>query len=749
MAPHPTQIFMSNPQALRVEYRLDDQRLEIWWSPLAGRSTDCADRNYSSRDAHLDVFESITIPDCGLEQFQGCDYDPYHCVLHFTGQTLHLALRPDSPAVLLWGERPLALDFKAARHDEDISATPHSFAMLHREPRYQFEFAASVGPGGGAFRHGTIHMPGNCRFARAELQAGQLIVIAVSLADDGARARATDLAARPTAAHLAETAALLAPFEAMGRTSSSAHPELDALRRKVVRVLHSMIDESGAFRASPKSIYYLIWVRDGGFSFPLQSAAGWPHRLPEFCRLLLDNPTTVDEAGLPKGRMFGQLINRAYGRLEEDGLFYVVWVLFTQWSQTGHLAFLSGADGELLDEALAWVETMCWDESRGLYGEHFADETPTVGHRDCGCDFAIAKPVRQTGDGLHWQGMGVVRNYDIYFNMLMHSTYAMLAAMRGSPDLLRKAGRVWPELEKLLNTRNDGIPVYAEQTLADGRPVMVPHWGQANSCCVWGLAIPNFAPLPDWDAVLASVMDALADKPEMHFMNGICAAMAAVDPWLYPEDKLLAIHARIADETNRPGKFLPMAGAMPEKFAAPEGNLYHDIRPQGFAMGAWLAAWTALGLRRLPYGLALRPTKAFERIESYPWRGHTLDMHWGATGRGLALEVDGRTVPGTLQIPEARLHAHGRHAIRLVPAPERPLLLRSQVRLEDVEELGVRIAYHFTAFGLASLAFSDAPPHPRLTDLEGHPIPHVWKAQDGRVHTCFFTHFGGGVLSLG
>ncbi|NBD37430.1 MAG: hypothetical protein GVY10_02545, partial [Verrucomicrobia bacterium] len=57
--PHPTQIFLSNPHALRVEFRLDDQRLDIWWSPRAGESADYRDRNYSSRDAHLCVFESI------------------------------------------------------------------------------------------------------------------------------------------------------------------------------------------------------------------------------------------------------------------------------------------------------------------------------------------------------------------------------------------------------------------------------------------------------------------------------------------------------------------------------------------------------------------------------------------------------------------------------------------------------------------------------------------------------------------
>lgn len=108
---HPTQIFLSNPQALRVEYRLDDARLLLWWSPLAGKSTDCADRNYSHRDDHLEIFQDIHLPGYGLESFQRCDYDPYHCVLHFEGQSLHLAVRPDLAAVFLWGETPPAMDW--------------------------------------------------------------------------------------------------------------------------------------------------------------------------------------------------------------------------------------------------------------------------------------------------------------------------------------------------------------------------------------------------------------------------------------------------------------------------------------------------------------------------------------------------------------------------------------------------------------------------------------------------------------
>ena len=744
---HPTQIFMSNPQALRVEFCFDNARLSLWWSPRAGASYDCLDRNYSYRDSHLDVLEEITLPGCDIASFDRCDYDPYHSVLHFKQQTLHLALRPDLAAVIVWAEATQRVDVKAHRHDETLFATTETLAMSHREPRYTFEFAACLGPGGEPWQHCPRHASGHSRFASVDLTPGQLLVIGVGLAGDAIAERAAEAARTPPSSHLADTDRHLEPVQAAGLIRSRANPELEALRRKVVRGMHAMIDESGAYRASLKPIYYLIWVRDGGFSYPYQAGAGWPHKLMEFCRLLLDNPTTVNDPDFPAGRMFGQLINRDYGKLEEDGIFYVVWALFTHWRQFGHLNLVGPGDWLLLDEALAWVEAVTWDETCGLYGGHFSDETPTIGHRDTFFDYAIGRPAPQTREGLRFDGKGVVRNYDIYFNLLMHSTYAMYAAMRNEPVWLEKSHRVWPELERLLLKRHAGIPVYAEQLTEDGDCITVPHWGQGQSCGLWALTLPHVAPLEDWDAVRTAVMDEVIAKPEMHFMNGIASALAAVDPWIYPEERLLSLHHRMAAETNEPGRFLPMGGAMPEKFNAPQGNLYHDIRPQGFAMGTWLGAWAALGLRRLPYGLALRPTSAFETLENYAWRGCSLHVEFGPTGKALALQINGRTIFGTLQIPEGSLTKEGEQRIRLIEAPPTPLLLRSHVQLDTVEESAHGRTYLFTAFGLASISLSAPPVDPHIEAADGTPIKGRWSNSLG-IHTCYFSHWGPGRMRM-
>ena len=740
MSTHPTQVFLSNPQALRVEYRLDDQRLELWWSPLAGKSTDCADRNYSSRDAHLTVFADITLPGCGLGAFKSCDYDPYHCVLHFEKQTLHLALRPDLAAVFLWCAEPQNVDFKTHRHDIRERADARDLHVAHREGTRAFEFAASIAPGDGAFRHGPEAAPEYPRFSRAELAAGQILVIGVGLKGEGISDQVQTGAREPIDTHLSATDATLAAHQASGQITAPDYPELEQLRRTVIRGLHSMIDESAAYRASLKAIYYLIWVRDSGFSFAYQAASGWPHKLPELCRLLLDNPLTEREPDLPNTRMFGQLINRDLGKLEEDGFYYVVWTLFTQWTQNGSLDFMTETDWALIDEALEWVETVTWDAERGLFGEYTSDETPAHGSRDSGWDHAIGQPsdygyIRNDGEA-------ITRNYDVYFNIEMHSAYSMLAAMRADPGYLSKAARLWPELQKLLNNRTDGVPTYGEMLQLDGGRVQPDYWGPPSGaqCCVWGLSMPNFAPLKDWDAVHAAVIDAIIAKPDMHFINGICAAMSAVDTWCYDESKLIALHQRLARESNTPGKYLPMGGAMPEKFSAPQGNLYHDIRPQGFAMGAWLAAWSSLGLRRLAHGLAVRPTAAFEKLENYQWRGASLNVHYGPTDHALALKINGQRIEGTLQIPQSVIVEDS--DIHLVASESNtPLWIRSSVQLDAVSGKADTRSYAFTAHGLSSITFSAAVQSAQFTDIDDV----SWTEAEG-LHTAHFTHFGTSTL---
>lgn len=594
--------------------------------------------------------------------------------------------------------------------------------MRHKEPAYAFEFTTCLGAGHGYLRHSPFRNKWSRHYCQANLSAGQLCVLGVGLLGDGSPERLRALASLSPVEHLSSTSATLDTIQLPGRTSGGTGDALHSFRDFLVRSLHSMIDDSGAFRASLKAIYYLIWVRDAGFAFAYQSAAGWPHKLPELCRLLLDNPTDARGEGIPPGKMFAQLINRDYGKYEEDGIYYVLWTIFTHWTQHGSMGTVGTADKKLLRDAMAWVEAYCFDSSKGLFGGYFADETPAFLSRDYAWDFAIGKPAGD--EHIRHDGHRVLRSYDIYLNTLMHSAYCMLGALHADESLAEeytaKAQHLWQRLEPLYADRKDGLPAYGDLLCEDDVVRRAFYWGPASSTYIWALSMPNFLPLQDRDAVSDALLNALLRKPKMHWINGICAAIAAVDPWVYGEQRLLQVLKMIHAEAQQPGTFLPMGGAMPEKLGAPQGNLYHDIRPQGFAMAAWLGAWASLGVRRLPYGLAVRPTAAYSTLQSYPWRKATVHFNFQVEDAPLELRVDGLPVAHTLQLPQDLL-SPGEHQIALrgsQPSSE-PLWLRSTVCLHAVAASPQSISYSCSAYGLSEIVISHCPDSCRLIAENG------------------------------
>jgi hypothetical protein len=212
-----------------------------------------------------------------------------------------------------------------------------------------------------------------------------------------------------------------------------------------------------------------------------------------------------------------------------------------------------------------------------------------------------------------------------------------------------------------------------------------------------------------------------------------------VDSYLYDERRLLDALETIRKETETPGPFLPMGGAMPEKLGAPQGNLYHDIRPQGFAMGSFLGALSSLGLRRLAYGLAVRATAAISKIENYPWRGKTLTFAFHGAQENPALNVNGQNVPGTLQIPESAL-SRGTNDVVVAEGTPGILLLRSTIRLQTVDESDGKLTYAGYAFGLSEMTFNMPLATLRLESDAGQQIPCTVTGH--RLHHLRFTHKG-------
>jgi len=56
-------ILLHSRMGIRIEYNLHRSTLALWISPQAGKSVDCRDRNFSCRDDHTDIFDSIWLPE--------------------------------------------------------------------------------------------------------------------------------------------------------------------------------------------------------------------------------------------------------------------------------------------------------------------------------------------------------------------------------------------------------------------------------------------------------------------------------------------------------------------------------------------------------------------------------------------------------------------------------------------------------------------------------------------------------------
>ncbi|MFW6032117.1 MAG: hypothetical protein ACOCTI_01925 [Phycisphaeraceae bacterium] len=740
MSDHPTLVLMHNPRGLRVEYRVDDGELELWWSPRAGESYEARDRDYSNRDDHLCVFRRIALPGLDLAEFAGCDYSAYHSVVRFAHQRLHIAVLPDEAAVMVWLERDGAVALASGRWDEPVRQEPGLLVVRHQDPSDAFEFVAAMGEGSGTMRHQRILAEGRSTYARAELAAGQVLVIGVGLAGEGIGDKAAELARRGAEACLERTEAALSPVLKTGRWSGGASEAMAVLRDETVRSLHSQIDDSGALRASIKAIYYLIWLRDGAFCYGYQAMAGWPHRLAEWCRFVLANPTEIDDPAMPAGRMFGQLVNKRLGKAEEDGIYYAIWSVFTRWTQLGRKGRPDQAELDVLRECLAYVENYIYDAERGLFGSYFADETAMKGSRDQMWDNAVGKP--QPHGGAEHEGTPIVRLYDIYTNLLMHAALTMMASMTEgevAATYEAKAAALWERLAPMFEALGEALPSYGEYLLEDGARVMGEPFGPARSVYVWALSLPIFAPVPGIDGIRQRLLERLMRWPAGHWVNGICSVIASIDPWVYPEDRLIEAIEMIGGQALEPGAVMPMGGAMMEKYDAPQGNLYHDIRPQAFSQSAWLAACSSLGVRRLPWGLAVRPTRYYERLDDYAWQGGTVSVKFAEVEGLPRIVVNGERVAHTLQIPESLL-SEGASEVAIEDGGVHPLLLRSTARLETAGGEGGEATYEMAAYGPTELVFAERPDEVAVSGEDGE-IEVAREASDG-LHFVRFSARG-------
>ncbi len=721
-----TFITMQNRKGLRIELNLDQQRLQLWISPKAGESLRYFDRNFSNRDDHCDVFDKISFPDLNPGDFISCDYDPFYSVVRFKNQNLHILNLTDEPGIVIWFDQPGELDLKSDKSDLSVERSPETFVVSHKDRGYNFRFAAVIGKGDGQFRHMRALDAGRSIYARAVLEAGQPIVITGELEEAGPAEMAKKLAARDPKDLVKRNEERVREAVNFGLVSFRNQPELQILSDLNRRIAWSMQDENGAMRSSSKYIYYLIWFRDGGMNTANLARSGWVDPLESQVRIALNNPNVAEDE--PKGTFFGQLMAGPITKWEEDGLFYVVWPAFLQWTMTGDRELVSGKNLQTMYNAMDWLERYCFDSGKGLFGRYHYCETPLAGSRGDGWDNAVGRPTRK------WPALyedhSIVRSYDIYINSLSYDTYLMLAMMsdgKKADEYYSKAKELGKHIEEFYGDKI--LPDYGVLISEDGQEIKAGPYGLDQTDYLWSLSLPDYYPnygMPLFEARKQALND-LRQKPKGAFFVSYLSILSSLDTEYYPEDSLMSAIQYLVPQCVRTGKYLPMPNTIPEIIDVEDGHPFHDVRPIVFSIAPWLATMTNFGMRKLPFGVAVRPTKYLEKLTHYQYKGSLLDVVFEGKGEHVSLSVNGIAVEGSLQVPESLLHDHV-NDIRVVVSEDEsvamPLLISSGLKLNSIENG----KYDFTGMGVNYAIFRNADPKKiTIKDENGKVIPFTTK----------------------
>ncbi|MEI6602499.1 MAG: hypothetical protein WCL54_03330 [Clostridia bacterium] len=654
---HNRNILMNNRMGLRIEFDIDLGNLEIWVNPKAGKSLSYRDVNFSCRDDFTKVFDSITLPTLNPTEFLRCDYDPFHSVLYFQNQTLHVLSPIDQPVIVVFFEQADVVDIKTDKADGPIARTQDHFETIHPDRGYAFVFGALL-TNGSTYRHQICTDQGRSAYARGTLAPASMLFISASLQEDSLQEDALANAVRTLSKSEFGTLAaqnLKKVEEAAnsGILQLPHDPKFEHLLELNKRILISAQNESGAIQAAFKRIYYLLWIRDGGMIWSLCSYAGMTWPLQSWVDFVLANPTQAPLNGNP-GVMFGQMINPHITKWQEDGAFYVVWSAFTHWTQTGSRHFLDGARLAVLNASINWLEAYCFEEKMGLFGRYFMCETPLTGARDFGWDNATAKPTFQSPTTYH--GKVTKRSHDIYINAYMHSVYMMMFAMEseaGLPsDALEKANR----LEAAMAPMFEGfepLPSYGYVEYEDDTTELVEPIGLDVCDYQWGLSLAPFLgnPLQNYK-IRNAVCQKMTEDVKGLFVAGYASVLSGLDTEFIDEQIVIDALDCAAQQSYRPGDYLCMPNTIVEILDVKDGDMFHDVRPQGFSISAMLAATANLGVRKLPFGLAVRATKQLKGIKNYEYLGKKINFEFTGTGKIAGIEINGRPLERSWVIPQ-------------------------------------------------------------------------------------------------
>lgn len=737
-------VLLHSRMGVRVEFNLHRNTLALWLSPQAGTSVDYRDRNFSCRDDHTSIFDRIVLPELDGKRFLRCDYDPFHSVLVFERQRLHITTLLDKPVVLVWAEREEVVDFKCDKQDSLLKRTPTMFAVRHPDRGKILDFAAAVGPGANTFWHQPEVDEGRSTYARIVLAPKQLLVIGGELEQERVPALVGRVAAKSVSALLATNEKRIAAALRSGRVRLKAGGDLQRLYDTNMRHLLSVQDASGAMRAALKYVYYLIWTTDAAVTATTMFQTGWREFMRLYLEFTLANPTSQNTR--PKGRFFGQLTNGRITKREEFGALCAVWPAYMYWGLTGDDTFVRGEYLRVLEDAVRWLEDYTFDERAGALGAYYhggGAEDPFYGSGDYGWDAAVGCPMPRTADAPRHRGKRILRTYELGLNLDMYNMYLMLATVtRGakSRTYMQKARTIEVFLRKLHEL--DAAAWYR----LEGQKglVLIKHnrHGHTGLLAVQGRSPAFF--MPDYATLFMNRQNSFTPLTPETIIGlmpcGLYGRLAGLDTEFVDEDGIMQTLRAGLKYHVEPSHFNPMPYTMVETLGAKDGE-YHDIRPQAFSAGPFQAAVTNLAVRTMPFGIALRATKHVRELSHFEYMNGYLDISYKGTGAIRRILLNGAPLEHTLQIPDSRMRT-GANRVEVQLGKARaisPVLVFSTVRLHDVKQRKGAPVFDVESYCQNVLVFRDSDHAVKVTDSKGRTVP----ATESRHGRHLFVEFWG------
>lgn len=696
-----TCILLHSPMGIRAEYNIDQKNLELWISPQSGKTTDIFYRNFSNRDDHTSIFDRISFPELDINDFDSCSYDPFHSKVYFKNQVLHIAMLWDKPSIILWCDKPEMVDLKTDKADILMERTGNSFITNHPDRGLEFCFAAILGKGEGTFQHQLVVDKGRSTYARAHLSAMQPLFIAGELKKENISQIMSELIKKNTETLLLETNQKVDEATKDGRVLVKNNAKLQHLLDVNRRVWVSIQDHSGALKSSVKSIYYLIWVREGGLACPLMASSGWVKPLEMFNEFNISTPTIIEDKEF-SGLMYGQLCNPKINKWEEDGTFYTIWSAFTHWTQTGDDKFIKGKYLASMEASMDWLERYSFDKKRGLFFRYYYCETPLKGSRDYGWDNAVGNP-ESRWEPATYKGNVITKSYDVYINLLNYNCYLMLSAMNtGEKSLsyLDKAKEMEPLIQRYF--RKDSLPYYGELVTEKNDTILADPYGLDETDYEWALTLCPFYPdLTSIQNAHSLLFKDLLKSNDHYFLAAYFSIINALDINRENQDNIMEAVNHAAEISYKPWKYLPLSYAMGEMSYETKPGSAHYIRPQMFTIGSWLGAMGNLAIKRLPLGFAVRDAKYVEGIENYQYLGSSIDIKFKGEGSISSVILNDEKINNTLQIPVNKIQK-GKNSLVVEMSDKKtmsPLLLASSLRLTDINSNNNKIIFMVEAIG--------------------------------------------------